>query len=127
MKFTATVTPATGSTATPTGTVTFYNGCTSIGTGTVACRRGHADDDSADDGGDGHNFRDLWRGYEFQRESVGGGELDGESAALSTVPNVVGLDASGGDDRDYARGGVDGSGTVTTASSATVAAGASIS
>jgi hypothetical protein len=36
VKFTATITPATGSTAGPTGTVTFYNGTTAIGTGTVA-------------------------------------------------------------------------------------------
>lgn len=35
LKLTATVTPAAGSTATPTGTVTFKNGTTTIGTGTV--------------------------------------------------------------------------------------------
>lgn len=34
--FTATISPATGSTGTPTGTVTFLDGTTTIGTGTVA-------------------------------------------------------------------------------------------
>jgi hypothetical protein len=36
VKFTATIAPATGSTANPAGTVTFYNGTKAIGTGTVA-------------------------------------------------------------------------------------------
>jgi hypothetical protein len=36
IEFTATITPAAGSTATPTGTVTFYNGTVSLGTGTVS-------------------------------------------------------------------------------------------
>ena len=36
VKFTATITPATGSTASPTGTVTFYNRPTVIGMGTVS-------------------------------------------------------------------------------------------
>ena len=35
VRFTATITPAAGSTANPTGTVRFYNGTSSIGTGTV--------------------------------------------------------------------------------------------